>query len=793
VPNWIEPPPARAGRSRRLATHLALLAMLCVFSACPRQEAVVLPPLPAAPVGEITYREHVQPILEGRCIVCHGCYDAPCQLLLTSHEGLERGASKEVVYDAERLTAMAPSRLFVDAHGAAAWRERGFFTVAGEDGQAATFLMMLQLGRVQPFAPGEKLPDAIGLDINRPLTCARASEFADYARAQPQGGMPYAMAPLSDAEVGVLAAWVARGAPSPPPPPPLPASAQSQVAEWEEFLNGDSPKGRITARYLYEHWFVAHLYFEDLPAGPFFRVVRSRTPPGTAIDEIATRRPYDDPGVERFWYRLRPLHESIVHKTHIVYSLGPQRMTRLRQLFLDASWQPTRLPGYDVAEASNPFVSFDQIPARARYQFLLDDAEYFVMTFIRGPVCRGQVAVDVIEDHFFAAFLDPDHDLSVIDPTFLERAKGDLSLPAEHLNYLVPGEFWLQYGIQQRRYLDLRAQLYDAFDPQKRGPSLDFVWDGDGHNRNALLTIFRHYDSATVVRGFLGGMPKTAWILDFPLFERIYYDLVAGYDVYGNVAHQAATRLYMDHLRMQSENLFLSFLPADRRETIRASWYVGATDSLDYRVADRLHGLAHGTQVRFDGDDPKVELLQQILKRNAAVAGPPDLLNRCDARDCARPGATPLEQRAENALRPLAAVRGAWVAPLPEVSFLRVHAAGEAVVYTLVHNRAHTNVAYMFGESERLVPADDTVTVVPGTLGSYPNFLFDVDAAEIEAFAAALAAVRDPAGLEVVVERWGVRRTSPKLWPTVDWIHQDFRRRRPTEFGTFDLNRLGNL
>jgi hypothetical protein len=137
--------------------------------------------------------------------------------------------------------------------------------------------------------------------------------------------------------------------------------------------------------------------------------LRSRTAPGSAVDEIATRRPYDDP-MERFWYRLVPIRESIVHKTHIVYRLSPERMRRLRALFLASEWEPTRLPGYGE-EGSNPFESFAEIPARSRYQFLLDDAQYFVMTFIRGPVCRGQTAVDVIEDHFFVAFLDPEHAL----------------------------------------------------------------------------------------------------------------------------------------------------------------------------------------------------------------------------------------------------------------------------------------------------------------------------------------------------------------------------------------------
>jgi len=30
------------------------------------------------------------------------------------------------------------------------------------------------------------------------------------------------------------------------------------------------------------------------------------------------------------------------------------------------------------------------------------------------------------------------------------------------------------------------------------------VWDGDGVNRNALLTVFRNFDNATVVKGFAG-------------------------------------------------------------------------------------------------------------------------------------------------------------------------------------------------------------------------------------------------------------------------------------------------
>jgi hypothetical protein len=659
----------------------------------------------------------------------------------------------------------------------------------------SVLLAMLALGRSRPFAADTRLPDSVKLAIDRPLSCATAGEFEAYARDHPQGGMPYGMAPLAHDELRVLATWVAQGAAAPAPPEPG-AVAAADVKLWEAFLNGPTPKERLTARYLYEHWFLAHLAFSDLPRGPFFRVVRSRTAPGEPVDEIASVRPYDDPGPAPFWYRLVPLHESIVHKTHIVYRLSPAKLARLRELFLASAWEPTRLPGYTPEETANPFVTFGEIPARSRYQYLLDDAHYFVMTFIRGPVCRGEVAVDVIEDQFWISFLDPDHDLSVIDPGFLAKNAELLRVPAENAGRLLPGDLWLSYNVDQHRYLDAREEAYDALDPNRRGPALDWIWDGGKRNRNALLTVFRNFDNATVVEGFVGATPKTAWVMDYPIFERIYYDLVAGFDVFGTVAHQVATRLYMDHLRMQSENLFLGFLPADRREAIRASWYRGATHQVAYFVTDKLRALDHGTQIRFAGADPKAQLLEMIRARAGAAAGPPDLLNRCAKPPCDRPGASAAERAVERQLQRIASVQGEWVAPMPEVSILRVRAAGAGapdLVYALVHDVAHSNVAFMFGEEKRLRPAEDVVTVVRGHFGSYPNFFFEVDAAGVAAFVEELLAVRSDADLERFVASHGVRRTSPRFWTTLDWLHADLARREPTESGILDVGRYGNL
>ena len=42
--------------------------------------------------------------------------------------------------------------------------------------------------------------------------------------------------------------------------------------------------------------------------------------------------------------------------------------------------------------------------------------------------------------------------------------------------------------------------------------------------------MFRHENSASVVKGFVGQQPKTAWVIDYSLLERIHYLLVAGFE-----------------------------------------------------------------------------------------------------------------------------------------------------------------------------------------------------------------------------------------------------------------------
>ena len=47
-----------------------------------------LPPVAVqVPARPVDFLEEVKPILDRRCVVCHSCYNSPCQLKLSSFEG----------------------------------------------------------------------------------------------------------------------------------------------------------------------------------------------------------------------------------------------------------------------------------------------------------------------------------------------------------------------------------------------------------------------------------------------------------------------------------------------------------------------------------------------------------------------------------------------------------------------------------------------------------------------------------------------------------------------------------
>lgn len=751
----------------------------------------------------VEFEHQVRPVLERRCVVCHGCYDAPCQLKLSSSEGLRRGASEALIYDPARLTPMQPTRLFVDARSTAEWRSRGFHPVLNEGQQTpesnlnnSVLYRLLRLKQQHPQPGTDQLPDSFTLELDREQTCPTLESVDGFAREHPLWGMPYAMPNLPEQEYRILVSWLAQGAPAPAPPAPS-AGVLPQIARWENFLNQRSNKQRLVSRYLYEHLFHAHIHFAGSPAREFYRLVRSTTPTGQTIDEIPTVRPYDDPGPAPFYYRLLRYHPSVVVKNHIVYEFSDRRLERYRELFLDPGYAVRELPSYQPEIASNPFRVFIDLPLKSRYRFLLDDTRFFIEGFIKGPVCRGQIALNVIEDQFWVLFFDPDQDVFTNDAQFVGSIADDLQLPADRRSSLNLTSIWTDYWQRQRRYMTTKQTWFEQINTHDINHALGYIWDGEGSNPNAALTVFRHFDSGSVAYGLVGNDPETAWIIDYPLFERIHYLLVAGFNVYGNLVHQVNTRIYMDFLRMEGEDHFLAFLPADRRKAIRDTWYAGLRSGVEKLFTAPQDWLQVESVSGYRTDDPQRELYQYIRGRVAGVAQQADAMNRCGIHDCGERRPDTEIAQVDKAMAAIAQLQGSNLHAFPDLAFVqvRMNDPQQDRAYTLIRNKAYKNVTSFLADERERERADieqDTMTVVNWLEGSYPNFFFSVARSEIDAFTERCAEIRNHKDYERFVDRYGVRRTNPGFWATADWFQAEYARNKPVVSGLFDLNRYQN-
>lgn len=470
----------------------------------------------------------------------------------------------------------------------------------------------------------------------------------------------------------------------------------------------------------------------------------------------------------------------LLEKTHMPYELSASRLAKFRAWFLEPTWDVAVLPGYDRDVAANPFVVFSAMPAASRYRFLLDEAQFFVMNFIKGPVCRGQLALDVIEDRFWVFFVDPDAGASQAVAELVARESDKLRLPAEWGGNAPALRAWREYARLEQQYLAAKSvALSEA--ARRTPPGLDLVWDGAGTNPNAALTIFRHFDSASVTRGLVGKPPKTAWIIGYPLFERIFYLLVAGYDVYGNLGHQLNSRLYMDFLRMEGEFAFISLLPEAERVATRDRWYRGASDEVREQVYGSKAYVHAESSIAYASDEPVAELFALLGKRLAPVL---DRRYEPDGID---------DESLRRDLAALGALRGPALSLVPETVFVRIDEPGAAARYfTLLRDTGHRNVSTLFREQAAILPDEHALTVVPGFIGAYPNALYRVDREDLPALTMAISTLRTPADYTALADRFAIRRTRPDFWARSDELlkaHRDFA---PREAGLPDYSRLEN-
>ncbi len=727
------------------------------------------------------HSQHIQPIFDQKCIACHSCYNSPCQLNLTSYEGLTRGASQDNLYDFSTFGNRKPTRLYVDAKNPQEWRKLGFFSVTkGNPHNLLEYLIStppgIESGKQQKYDS----------EYSRAcITSTEESELERFREINPAGRMPLGLPALTDGEIDKIQTWLSLGAPGPDlerMEDSLRQKTSKQILAWENFLNQKGLKEQIVSRYLYEHLFLATLYFEDYP-NITFRLVRSRTRKGT-INEVATDFPFSKPPT-KFFYRLRPITNTLVHKTNIPFKLSAKIRSTIEGDFLKTNWkkEPEKMPAYDSA-GSNPFKTFKVIPPRARYNFFLQHSNYFIMTFIKGPVCRGQTALNVINDHFWVLFLDPS-----VDPLIQsEAAYNDVAKQTAFPSKL-DGDLKPLVNFRKRYWESVETKFSHL---KGKSLGLDSLWQGNNNDPNANITVFRHYDSATVLHGLRGRVPKTVWVLDYHVFESIYYNLSAGYNVFGPLLHQVNSRLYMEVSRVASEDLFLSFLPQEKREQLRKDWNIptpNKDESLLKSLADIL------------SDDVQEKLSKEYvyqgasIKSRSQVSTKEGLLKKL-ILDYYTPTQTKRSNLHKESTTPFDELKGLssqTARYLPDTIHLLIEKKNSSELYTLIHNKDHYNVAMMFFEGDRRRPEKDSVDIIKGAGSSYANFIIPLKESQISTFNKDLKSATHNAAVLKVLKKYGLSRSAPDFWKTYNKVSDLAVIKSTNERGKIDLNRYINL
>lgn len=735
---------------------------------------------------EISFINDVKPILDKRCVSCHSCYNSPCQLKLSSFEGIQRGSSKKNIYE-NRMSADNPTRLFVDAVNEKQWRGKGFTSVLDSMDESNESIMMQYLFQKNknPLNIGKYSPE------KDELTCVKnKEELADFFDENPHKGMPYGFPALKKQEYNLLMTWLKQGAVDDTQKDISTNLEKEQIKKFEYFFNNQDMKYQVSARYIYEHLFLAHISFDEKSRN-FYELIRSKTPTGVKPQIIPTRFPYE--GInERFYYRFKKIESTIVHKTHMVYKLNDEKLKRYNELFIETNWERKPfLPTYDTNISANALRTFEQIPVTSRYQFLLDDVHYIIMTFIRGPVCKGQIALNVIQDQFWVMFLDPKYDLSIQDKFFLHDNIANLSIPNEY------GEDPSLYKTFKaldnyelaKKYETNKAQIYKQYYP--KGLSMDAIWKGNPNQENdSILTIYRHFDSASVHKGALGDIPKTLWVIDYPLLERIYYSLVAGFDVFGNTAHQLLVRTHMDRLRIEGESNFLEFLPKESRVDYFDFWYEGwLAQYLSVYIPSN-----NNVDISYKTTDYKKEFVQKLFEYTNTKKDPINFIEDGYKK-------TPIKstyntkEEIEESFKTLTLPNSSELIKNfndtdSNLAYIKVELnSGENLVYTFVINRWHKNVALLFDEESRLDSSKDRINVIRGFIGSYPNAFVIVKQNQLSDFFNLLQNYQDNEINNKKLLKYVVNRANPNFWEIFDWFDKEFKKQDSLQYGLFDLNK----
>ncbi len=114
---------------------------------------------------------------------------------------------------------------------------------------------------------------------------------------------------------------------------------------------------------------------------------------------------------------------------------------------------------------------------------------------------------------------------------------------------------------------------------------------------------------------------------------------------------------------------------------------------------------------------------------------------------------------------------------------------GSSMLKSVVINRWYDNVNSLFLEETRLDPTKDTIGIVDGSVGSYPNMFIVVDSEELGRFFDIVENFDGSASMQEDVLRFFISRGDERFWEHYDLFQERLNEDEPVQAGLYDLNR----
>jgi hypothetical protein len=387
--------------------------------------------------------------------------------------------------------------------------------------------------------------------------------------------------------------------------------------------------------------------------------------------------------------------------------------------------------------------------------------------------------------------MDPKYDVSLHDRFYLHDNIENLFIPNQYGDN--PSIFKTTSILDNyklaKKYQENKSKVYKQYYP--KGLDINSLWKGNKKQENdSMLTIYRHFDSASVHKGALGNIPKTLWVIDYPLLERIYYSLVAGFDIFGNTPHQLLVRKHMDRLRIEGESNFLEYLPKHSREGHFNSWYQGwLASQLSTYVPSEVD-----SSIIYQTKNYKEEFVQKAFSYLNIKKDPINFIEK-DYKKITIKDRYKNKKEIEKIFKTLSLPNSLKLIKRfndsqSNLAYLRIKMNnGKDLVYTLLVNRWHKNVALLFNEESRLSPKNDTMNFIEGFVGSYPNMFMEVKQDDLSDFLKLLKDFEYEDKDIKKILKYTINRANPKFWQSYDWFDKEFKKQDKLNYGIFDLNR----